>query len=355
MLNNDELRAAVSAGVIGRAEAERLSSFLAERRAGESDATSREDPEMIRFVRGFHDVFLTIGVVLLLLGVGYTSQLFIEGGWPYPVAIAAWALAEYFTRIKRLTLPSIALSVAFGFAGGLALTSLLLLTVFAPLGYSPNGAISLGSAGRLSDSLPALSVLIGSLVFYARFYLPFTLAQIVVASAFTLGLFLGVAGPGGNAFFFLMGAAVFALALRYDLRDPYRETIATDNAFWLHLSAAPLIVHSAIGFVWSDSVGSLTMPAAIATMALIFVVALVALIVDRRALLVAGLFYFGAALFIVIRNTAIDEGAVFAVTILILGGALLMLGVGWRPLRRAVISLMVPPIIARRLPTVRPD
>jgi hypothetical protein len=352
MPSNDELNAAVGAGVIGRAEADRLAAFLASHRL--STGLDSEDAESIRFIRGFHDVFLTIGVVLLLLGVGYTTQIIIDGAWPYPVAIASWALAEYFTHRKRLTLPSIALSIAFGIAGGMALTALAMALILGPLGLLPSGSASLG-AGRYSETLPAFSILVGSALFYLRFRLPFTLAQIVVAVAFALGILFDVTTGSAKALFLLMGAVVFALALRFDLKDPDRSTIATDNAFWLHLSAAPLIVHSAIGFVWADRMSSLTLPAAIATIALIGILALLALIIDRRALLVAGLFYFGAALFTLIRNTAIDEGAVFAVTILILGGALLMLGVGWRPLRRSAIEWLVPPKVARRLPTVRPD
>ena len=41
----------------------------------------------------------------------------------------------------------------------------------------------------------------------------------------------------------LCGLAVFALAMRFDLSDPKRQTRRTDIAFWLHMLAAPLIVH----------------------------------------------------------------------------------------------------------------
>ena len=107
MLSNDELSAAVGAGVIGQPDAEKLAAFLAEYRVtrGIPDESS-EDAESIRFVRGLHDVFLTIGVTLLLVGIGYTAALASDVAWPFAVGIAAWALAEYFTTAKRLTLPS---------------------------------------------------------------------------------------------------------------------------------------------------------------------------------------------------------------------------------------------------------
>ena len=34
--------------------------------------------------------------------------------------------------------------------------------------------------------------------------------------------------------------------MRYDLSDPARETRRTDAAFWLHLLAAPLLVHTLV-------------------------------------------------------------------------------------------------------------
>jgi hypothetical protein len=356
MPSPDELNAAVGAGVIGRADADRLAAFLAERRGAGGDAVDDPagDAEAIRFVRGFHDVFLTIGVILLLTGIGYSAQILASGLWPYPVAIAAWLLAEYFTRAKRLTLPSIVLSIAFGMTGGLALTAIAAaLLVAGPL--EAQSTFAAPGGGRLRDTLAPFAMLAASLIFYLRFRLPFTLAQMVVAAAVAIGFSVSAPFQASKLTFLIMGVATFMLALYYDLKDPERRTIAADNAFWLHLTAAPLIVHTVIGFVWADTTSNLTLPAALATMAVIFGLALIALIIDRRALLVAGLFYFGAALFIVIRNTAIEEGAVFAVTILILGGALLLLGIGWRPVRRAVVTALMPPEMALRLPTVRPE
>jgi hypothetical protein len=49
------------------------------------------------------------------------------------------------------------------------------------------------------------------------------------------------------------------------------------------------------------------------------------------------------------------RAAVSAVTILILGGSLLLLGVGWRTLRRLALETLMPPAVARRLPTLRPS
>ena len=350
MLSNDELSAAVGAGVIGRTVADKLAAFLAQHRAtrGVQD-DGFDDAESIRFVRGLHDVFLTIGVTLLLAGIGYTGGLTLPAAAPYAVGIAAWALAEYFTRGKRLTLPSIALSIEFGIAVGFAIHSMALAGMDNALA-GPREAIWLYSMYFMT-----LGVLAASLLFYLRFRLPFTLGQIVASIGVGGTTLLGTSLPELKLFFFALGLAAFALAMRFDLRDPERRTVAADNAFWLHLAAAPVIVHAAIGFVWTDKVANLNLSAALVTMAVIFALAFVALVIDRRALLVSGLFYFGAALFVVIRTTSVQEPAVLAITLLILGGSLVLLGVGWRGLRRTVVNAIIPAELARRLPTLRTD
>lgn len=359
MPNRDELNAAVEAGVIARADADRLAAFLAQHRAasnagGPSSAVIDDDAEAVRFVRGFHDIFLSIGVVLLLLGIGYSTNILRDGLWFMTTAIAAWLLAEYFARIKRLTLPSIVLSVAFGIAGGFALNVLVhMIGDFAPPGNASDPAYY-----RTEQFLGAASAFAASVLFFLRFRLPFTLAQIIVTAAFVVGTLLLLAAPDHpsvytSPVFLVMGLLVFLVAVHFDLRDPGRKTRLADNAFWLHLTAAPLIVHIGVGFVWGNSVSALTVQDALTIMVLIALVAFIALLIDRRAILVAGLFYFGAALFTLIRNTAIEEGSVFAITLLILGTSLLLLGIGWRPTRSFILTKLMPQSFARQLPTLR--
>lgn len=356
MPNTDELNAAVDAGVIGRSEADRLAEFLVQYRSGQNapNSAADDDAESVRFVRGFHDIFLSIGVVLLLLGIGYGMNILREGFWFFAVAVAAWGLAEYLTRQKRLTLPSIVLSVTFGIAAGLAVQ----LLIHIALGISTVDNADGPTAYWTQTLIGGISALIASLLFYLRFRLPFTLAQIVVTFAFVLGATIYLYTPEAatiydSPLFLIMGIIVFLIAVRLDMKDPDRNTILADNAFWLHLTAAPLIVHVGVGFVWGSNISGIGVPDALTILALIGVVALIALLIDRRAILVAGLFYFGAALFILIRNTAIEEGSVFAITLVILGVSLLLLGVGWRPARSFILTKLMPSAFARHLPTLR--
>jgi hypothetical protein len=89
-------------------------------------------------------------------------------------------------------------------------------------------------------------------------------------------------------------------------------------------------------------------------MVIVAVLAVVALLIDRRALLVAGLAYLGAAIGFALTGTGgvrADGAFVVAATLVILGALVLTLGAGWVPLRRRLLALLSP-TISNRLPPV---
>ena len=53
--------------------------------------------------------------------------------------------------------------------------------------------------------------------------------------------------------FIPIGLAIFATAMKFDMSDRNRVTQRTDIAFWLHLLAAPLIVHSIVRPLLTES------------------------------------------------------------------------------------------------------
>src|SRR5205085_2327576 len=74
---------------------------------------------------GFNDIFVTIGLALFLGALTYLMNG--EGpAWTGVVlAVASWALAEIFTRKKRMALPSIVLLAVFGLACFVAIAGFL--------------------------------------------------------------------------------------------------------------------------------------------------------------------------------------------------------------------------------------
>jgi hypothetical protein len=137
------------------------------------------------------------------------------------------------------------------------------------------------------------------------------------------------------------------------MRDPLRVTRRTDIAFWLHLLAAPLIVHALIVSLFGP--GRLPDAAtAVRILAAFFGLGVIAVLIDRRALLVSGLAYAGIAVGTLLNRSALADMTVPA-TVLVLGAFILLLSAFWRPVRRGFL-ILVPARLRARLPNpARPN
>ena len=80
------------------------------------------------------------------------------------------------------------------------------------------------------------------------------------------------------------------------------------------------------------------------------VLAAVALVVDRRAILVSSLSYLAYAAGKLMTAVGLDSSS-FAISTLAVGAVVLMLSAAWRPLRRAVMAWL-PASFRQRLPAV---
>ncbi len=352
MPTDGDIDGAVADGILDADQAARLKAYLAARRGSDdmapaSSAADERDAEAVRFARGFHDIFLTIGILLLLVGIVMSGQVLLPGPVaPAIAAVTAWLLAEAFTARRRLVLPSIALAIGFVLSAGQILPAII--------GTGRGGLADIGF--EVIGFVAAATV--ASLAFYLRFRLPFAAGMIAV-SATTLAVIVaeGFIGPSHAENLlalcvFIAGLATLSVAMAFDGADPDRETLKADNAFWLHLVAAPLIVHSLIQIVSGGAPFDIGLANALAIVGSIAILALLALVIDRRALLVAGLLYLGFAIARLIETTELNIGIVQSLTVLLLGIGVLLLGIGWKQARRAVVTLIVPPVLAAHLPPV---
>lgn len=149
------------------------------------------------------------------------------------------------------------------------------------------------------------------------------------------------------------GIGVFALAMRWDMSDPKRQTRRADVAFWLHLAAAPMIAHPIFQMlgVFNNEIGA---GVAVIVLALYLLFAGIALAVDRRALLVSSLVYVLYALYSLFRSAgAVELGAAF--TAFVIGSALLTLSAFWQPMRRMVVGWLSQPMRLRLPPVQQPE
>ncbi|HEY4920331.1 MAG TPA: hypothetical protein VII40_09545 [Xanthobacteraceae bacterium] len=348
-----DLAAGVAQGIITDAQAAALRALAAEREKARAAALGHE--ERFRFMRGFNDFFFASGV--LLFGAG---AAFFAGAAPIANLVAAatfWALAELLVARLRLVLPGLLLVVFLAYFVSLAVPVESWVGGLAHASFAPRVSFLDALGGNPAiGSTRGLLIAIAGLAFFARFRFPFALLPVagglVIAVMALARFYSGFIDP--HAMLLLCGIIVFAAAMAFDATDRERATRRADCAFWLHLLAAPLIVHS---LVWllagnaGNAFEAMTGRLAATIIAIVVVLALVAVVIDRRALLVSTLTYLGIVIAYALKTASIDQDKVFFATLLVLGAMVLIIGVAWLPLRRGLMML-VPSRVALRLPPV---
>ncbi|MCC7394801.1 MAG: hypothetical protein IT553_08150 [Sphingomonadaceae bacterium] len=335
MYSEQDLTNAVAAGVISADAADAL-----RRHVAGQQSTSNADEEHVRLLTGFNDIFVTIAAAILLgalAWIGESIWLPLAGAL---VAVAAWGLAEYFTRVRRMALPSIGLLLAF--VGGVAASQIGVMVQYGEGWFGPN------PNERIQAVIMAGIAIVTAAAAYAhwrRFMVPITLAAGTAALVTTvIALIAAAVGPenlGQNAILSMIlvgGLGVFALAMHWDGSDRTRETRRSDVAFWLHLIAAPMIAHPLFTLLGVNGDATISIASALGVIALYAGFAFIALAIDRRAMLVSALAYVLYAMTELFRNFGAVE-LQFALTALVIGSALLLLSAFWQPARRMVLSL----------------
>lgn len=324
MYSESEIDQAVDAGILSRDDAASFRLWVAKQRA-----LPAVDEEHFRLISGFNDIFVAIAAIITLVPIGA-----IGGG--LLVAAAAWGLAEFFTRKRRMAFPSIVLLVAF--VGGL-FSGLFGLV---PSAWS-EGWRDLGALGYVTLILLTVAAL--TALHWWRFKVPIAMAGITGCIAALLLSWLiyalGMGAVEGDeppvlAMLFIAGLAIFAFAMWWDISDRERQTRRSDVAFWLHLLASPLIVHPLFISLGAMD-GDLNAAGSLIILALYLFMGLVALAVDRRAILVSALAYVLVALGALFR-TANGIGGGILLNALILGCLLLLLSAFWSNLRTMVVG-----------------
>jgi hypothetical protein len=288
--------------------------------------------ENLRFLRSFSDVFIAIG--LIILGFGAAGLVRLVGGGVVNIvaALACFLFALYFGRKLRAHLPTLILSLAFLF-------------------FTQAGAQYLfGGSGIIAASV----TLFAMAVFYVFIRLPFCIALIAVSVLYLVFALLRYIVPSllvnqTGAVLMVCGFIIFCLALFYDTKDFHRQTRFSDNAFWLHFLAAPLMIHGlAIGAIRGKVetlfgvVPIITINQGEAALILIAVglTILVGLAINRRALIVSSLGYAAVALAYLVYGTGLGLSAVFVATLILLGASIVLLGAVWHNLRNLLIRIL---------------
>ncbi len=357
MYSQNDLDEAVAAGALSADAANALRAFVDNRAASPAI-----DEEHFRLITGFNDIFVSIAAAILLFAVGWIGQSIgratgttLELSGPSPlaplfVAGTAWGLALFFTAKRRMALPSILLLLAF--VGGVFATAGLTVGLVVGSAFIEDneqfGFVVLAVAAAIAAGAAYLH--------WNRFRVPITVAAgaaAIAGLAFALLAFALDGIPNMKdillGFVLLLGVGVFLFAMRWDSSDPARVTRRSDVAFWLHLLAAPMIVHPVFTLLGLND-GNATIGEGFVVILLYIAIGITALAIDRRALLVSALAYVLYALNELFRQFGAVELNV-ALTALVIGSALLLLSAFWHQARRLVVRPL-PDSLKARLPLV---
>lgn len=78
MISRASLTGAVSAGIISSEQADKLVPYLTLQSESHEKIHATEyphDPEEVRFTRGFHDVFISLGILMFLQAIGSVWEI----------------------------------------------------------------------------------------------------------------------------------------------------------------------------------------------------------------------------------------------------------------------------------------
>ncbi len=343
-MNRRDIEAARQAGILSDITARELAEFLRTRH----DPVASSDTESLRFLSNFNDIFISIGLVLFAFGLFIGAGLILGGTgnaliiMAPPIAVL-WVLLEYFAGRRRLVLPSITLATL--------ITGLSIIVVALT-------ASGLNDFNSLDDTIvsrgfeavanfgfwAAFGGLLAAGAIYWRFRLPFAILLIALSIALALYNFSfannGLEAFLGGSLSLLIGLGTLAAAVYFDAQDPGRKGLSSDNAFWLHFAAAPQIIFGLRAMLSgaglrSDSGGE----TGILLLALIGL-AILSLALNRRALIAAALMTFWFALNGLLQSTGTSFTYSIFLTLIILGGSVVLLGAGWKTARILVLKLM---------------
>lgn len=326
MISKQTLQEAADKNIIRTEQIEPLYQFL-NHEPPEAHQGGGEEP--LKFIRSFGDVFITIGVVLLVFAINM-AQL---SGYYYLLPVLGFVVvAEWLVRVRRLALPGIA----------------ILLSIL----YFVNKAINFDHENATIMGLGVLSLT--SLLFYLRYRMPFSLFPLAAGVVAIIITQIGLDVFDHPIIFMGLGLVVFVIAMLFDSRDTRRVSHLSDSAFWLHLLAAPLIVHGAmVSMLLSEQEWIQALNKEVLIVVFFSGFFLLALLVDRRALLISTQLYVIYALTQLLHNQLSSGQNILMYIIMGLGVFVIFFGSYWYWTRRLLFGFLAGTAISRYIPDLQ--
>ena len=319
-MERKKLEAAAKMGLLSQEQIEPLLNFL---NADIAEEEISHSEEQLRFVRSFGDIFITLGIVFVMVAAAKMNLSNHENIIPLVVSIAT---AEWLVRIRRLALPGIALLVA--------------------IIYFASQLVNFSFLDPALSNTAFLTFL--AALFYFRYKMPFTLMPIAIGVISMVSMLTGITADKIQYISAIYGLAIFSVAMWFDSRDTARKNRLSDSAFWLHLLAAPLMVHGLMITLLTSA--DFVQYKAPFIMLFFFIFFLIALYIDRRAMLVSSLSY---AIYAVIK-IANDSGQGFEnltlMVFIVVGAFIIFFGANWYKVRNILFSRLANYRLSRYVP-----
>lgn len=335
MYTDEDLYSAVKAGVL---KEESVNSFRKYMEASRN--TKSEDEENFRLISGFNDIFVVVASLLFLISSAWLSNLVSRPLGFLVVVILSWFLSVNFVLKRRLALPALLFLLAFVVGVfGFFIEILMQYEI-------DHGLILVVSCAATTAMIWA---------HWLKFKVPITVAAgVLCLLASIFSILIVTLFPATfdyvNVFVFSCGLVSFAIAMYWDSQDTERKSIKSDVAFWLHLSAAPLIVHPVFSILGVER-GDASLGTIVFVVVMYVVLAVLSILIDRRALMASALIYVIYAFTKLFKSYGVISSG-FAISGVFIGGALLFLSAFWYAARANLLKFF-PAYIKAYLPKAK--
>lgn len=335
--SDEQVKAAIEAGIFSETSVTQFKELIKRQQNNHS-----ADEENFKLLTSFNDVFVVIALAILFLSINWIFNIIAIWLGMLISALLAWKLSEVFILNKRMAFPAITLVMAFILSSAMVALpftkSLLELLNFKISNDTPY-FITTAAVGAIAGQLH-----------WKRFKVPITIAATcAVVIGFLYAIFMVNKElvrliPG---FCLVVGMIVFAYAFIWDASDTKRSSHNTDVAFWLHLLAAPLLVHP-VFIELGIFEGDIKPYQSFLVLGVYLFITCVSLIIDRRALMVSSLGYVLYTFSSILKSFGAVELSL-AITGLVISIGLLTISAFWHQYRQIVLNF-TPTAIRRFVP-----
>ncbi len=308
-----KLEAAAQRGIISEEQVGQLVDFFA---SDAAELTGENSEEQLRFIRSFGDIFITIGIVLVSFAV---SRVQIGGYGNFVPLLVLFGLTEWLVGKRRLALPGIALLAAILF-------------------YAVRVFIELPLERQMGEMVSSVGIIGLSGLFYWRYKMPFAFLTMAGGALLFFHHLIGWDTDSNPLILALYGGIIFLIAMVFDARDVKRQCHLSDTGFWLHMLAAPLIARGVMFALFQA--GFYTPMREFMVIGFFLVFFLVALFVDRRALMVSSLIFALAALVSLFKKDLLLNMEMLWLVFTGLGLVMIFVGVNWYQIRSLLFGWM---------------